>query len=221
MGFYQTMYAIFARPVRWLYRVKVVGLENVPAEGCILACNHTAFSDVLVVSAAAKRQVRYMAKKELFKIPLLGRLIAALGAYPVNRGGADVGSIKRTIGLLEAGELIGIFPQGTRHGFKDPRQTEIKGGIGMIAYHTHASVLPAFIDNKRGKTGIFRRNTVIFGRKIPYEELGFAEGGTKEYMNVSREIFRQVCAIKYGEDTVLMPPADNDGDRRKKSEAAE
>lgn len=209
MGFYETMYAIFARPVRWLYRVKVEGLENVPAEGCILACNHTAFSDVLVVSAAAKRQVRYMAKKELFKIPLLGRLISALGAYPVNRGGADVGSIKRTIGLLDEGELIGIFPQGTRHGYEDPRETEVKGGIGMIAYHTKSAVLPAFIDNKRGKTGILRRNTVTFGKLIPYEELGFTEGGAKEYMSVSEEIFRRVCAIKYGEDTVLTPPETN------------
>jgi len=206
MGFYQTMYSIFARPILWLYRVKVEGIENVPAEGCILACNHTAFSDVLVVSAAAKRQVRYMAKKELFKIPLLGRLISALGAYPVNRGGADVGSIKRTIGLLEGGELIGIFPQGTRRGYEDPRTTEVKGGIGMIAYHTHSAVLPAFIDNKRGKTGILRRNTVIFGKMIPYEELGFTDGGAKEYQAVSEEIFRRVCAIKYGEDTLLAPP---------------
>ena len=219
MGFYQTMYAIFARPVRWLYRVKVEGIENVPEGGCILACNHTAFSDVLVVSAAAKRQVRYMAKKELFKIPLLGSLISALGAYPVNRGGADVGSIKRTIGLLEEGELIGIFPQGTRHGKEDPRTTEVKGGIGMIAYHTHAAVLPAFIDNKRGKTGILRRNTVIFGKLIPYEELGFTDGGAKEYQAVSEEIFRQVCVIKYGPDTVLTPPANTRQNRGRKDKS--
>ena len=111
MSFYRTMYKIFAAPVRWVYRLQAVGVENIPQRGCILASNHTAFSDVLIISAAAKRQVRYMAKKELFKIPLLAQLITGLGAYPVNRGGADVGSIKRTIHMLEEGELIGIFPQ--------------------------------------------------------------------------------------------------------------
>ena len=94
MTFYETMYKIFAAPVKWLYRIKAVGTENIPEGGCIIAANHTAFSDVLVISAAAKRQVRYMAKAELFKTPLKP-LITALGAYPVSRGGADVGSTSR------------------------------------------------------------------------------------------------------------------------------
>ena len=201
MSFYKTMYKIFAAPVRWVYRLRSVGVENIPETGCILASNHTAFSDVLIISAAAKRQVRYMAKKELFKIPLLAQLITGLGAYPVNRGGADVGSIKRTIHMLEEeGELIGIFPQGHRHGRVDPRTTEVKGGIGMIAYHTKSDIIPAFVDSKRGKTGMFRRNTVIFGKPIPYDALGFVNGGVKEYQSAAELIFRKVCALKYGEE---------------------
>lgn len=200
MSFYKTMYKIFAAPVRWVYRLRSVGVENIPETGCILASNHTAFSDVLIISAAAKRQVRYMAKKELFKIPLLAQLITGLGAYPVNRGGADVGSIKRTINMLEEGELIGIFPQGHRHGRVDPRTTEVKGGIGMIAYHTKSDVIPAFVDSKRGKTGMFRRNTVIFGTPIPYADLGFVNGGVKEYQHAAEYIFKKVCALKYGEE---------------------
>jgi len=200
MSFYRTMYKIFAAPVRWVYRLQAVGAENIPQRGCILASNHTAFSDVLIISAAAKRQVRYMAKKELFKIPLLAQLITGLGAYPVNRGGADVGSIKRTIRMLEEGELIGIFPQGHRYGRKDPRTTPVKGGIGMITYHTKTSVIPVFLDSKRGKTGMFRRNTVIFGKPIPYEALGFAGGGSAEYQKVAETIFARVCALKYGGD---------------------
>lgn len=200
MSFYKTMYKIFAAPVRWVYRLRSVGVENIPETGCILASNHTAFSDVLIISAAAKRQVRYMAKKELFRIPLLAQLITGLGAYPVNRGGADVGSIKRTIHMLEEGELIGIFPQGHRHGRVDPRTTEVKGGIGMIAYHTKSDVIPAFVDSRRGKTGMFRRNTVIFGTPIPYADLGFVNGGVKEYQHAAEYIFKKVCALKYGEE---------------------
>ena len=202
MSFYNTMYKVFAPLVRALYRIETVGLENIPEGGVILASNHTAFSDVLVISAAANRQVRYMAKKELFRIPLLKQLITALGAYPVNRGGADVGSIKRTITMLESGELIGIFPQGTRQDRKDPRETEVKGGIGMIAYHTKSPVLPVFISNNRMKTGAFRKNTVTFGTVIPYEELGFEKGGSHEYQQCAETVFREVCALYYGKDTL-------------------
>ena len=202
MSFYDTMYKLFAPMVRALYRIETVGQENIPEGGVILASNHTAFSDVLVISAAANRQVRYMAKKELFRIPLLKQLITALGAYPVDRGGADVGSIKRTISMLESGELIGIFPQGTRQGKKDPRTTEVKGGIGMIAYHTKSPVLPVFISNNRMKTGAFRKNTVTFGAVIPFEDLGFEKGGSKEYQQCAETIFREVCALYYGSDSL-------------------
>ncbi len=201
------MYALLNPLVRLCYRLEIRGEENIPQDaGCILAANHTAFSDVLIVSAAARRQVRYMAKKELFKVPVLGSLIRAMGAYPVNRGGADVASIKHTIELVEAGEIIGIFPQGHRHGFEDPRETEVKGGVGLIEYHTKATVLPVYIDNKRGKTGIFRKNIVIFGKPIAFEELDFTPGGSKGYLNASREIFRRICALKFGENTTLAEP---------------
>ena len=203
MSFYRTMYKIFAPVVRWAYRLDTVHAENLPDTGCILASNHTAFDDVLIISAAARRQVRYMAKKELFKIPLLAQLITGLGAYPVNRGGADVGSIKRTIHMLEEGELIGIFPQGHRHGKMDPRTTEVKGGIGMIAYHTKSDVIPVFLDSRWGKTCIFRRNTVIFGKPIPYDELGFVNGGVKEYQYAAELIFKKICALKYGEEEAV------------------
>lgn len=150
-----------------------------------------------------------MAKKELFKIPLLSQLITALGAYPVNRGGADVSSIKRTIHMIEEGELIGIFPQGHRYGGVDPRTTSVKGGVGMIAYHTHASVLPVYVDSKRGKTGMFRRNTVIFGKPIPYEELGFVNGGVKEYQRAAETVFQKVCELKYGSDSTGIPATED------------
>lgn len=205
MSFYGTMYKVFAPIVRAVYRIEAVGKENIPEGGVILASNHTAFSDVLIISAAANRQVRYMAKKELFRIPLLKQLITGLGAYPVDRGGADIGSIKRTIAMLESGELIGIFPQGTRQGRKDPRTTEVKGGIGMIAYHTKSPILPVFLASKKMKTGLFRKNTVIFGNVIPFEALGFEKGGAKEYQQCAEMIFGEVCALRYGREAEQTP----------------
>ena len=81
MSFYTWFYKTFEPFVSWLYRIDAHGVENIPDGGAILASNHTSFSDVLVISAASKRQVRYMAKKELFKTPL-APLIKALGAFP-------------------------------------------------------------------------------------------------------------------------------------------
>lgn len=199
MSFYTWFYKTFEPFVSWLYKIDAHGVENIPDGGAILASNHTSFSDVLVISAASKRQVRYMAKKELFKTPL-APLIKALGAFPVDRGGADVKSIKYTISLIESGELVGIFPQGHRHGGEDPRKTEIKAGVGFIAYHTKAKIVPVFIENDRMKTGIFRKNHVTFGTPISFDELGFTKGGREEYMNASRIIFSHICAIKYGAD---------------------
>lgn len=200
MSFYQKFYNTFHTLVEKVYRIETVGRENIPEGGAILASNHTAFSDVIVISAASTRQVRYMAKKELFKIPLLAPLIKALGAYPVDRGGADVGSLKKTIGLVTEGELVGIFPQGHRYGGQDPRTTEIKSGVGMIAYHTKAVVVPVFVDSKSMKTKLFCKNTVTFGKPIAFEELAFKSGGRTEYMNASRIVFDRICAIKYGSE---------------------
>ena len=197
--FYRGIYKIFHRPVKALYRIKIEGEENIPAGGCILASNHTSVMDVLVLSASAGgRQIRYMAKSELFRIPLFCSLIRALGAYPVERGGADVRSIKTAISLIGDGEMLGIFPQGTRRSGVDPRETDVKAGVGLIAYQTKADVLPVFIDNKSRKTKLFHRNRVIIGPVISYGELGFERGGMNEYRAAAEHVFERICALGFG-----------------------
>ena len=197
--FYKAMYSIFARPIRWLWRVSSEGKENIPEEGCIIICNHTSFADVLVLEVAQKRQVFFMGKKELFKIPGLKQLISALGAFPVNRGGADVGSIKRTISEIQSGRMVGIFPQGTRLPKVDPRTTEVKGGVAMIAHRAGCKVVPAYIDNESGKTKVFKSNHVKFGSPITAEELEASVENHRDYQGMMEYAFSKVCELKYGE----------------------
>lgn len=196
MSFYQGIYKSFARPLRAIFRVQVAGSEKLPQKrGCILCANHTSLLDVLIISAGLNRQVRYMAKKELFKVPLLGSLITALGAYPVNRGGADVISIRKTIRLVEEGELVGIFPQGTRCPDVDPRETQVKHGAGMLTYHTKCDVIPVYIKTKNNKVRFFRKTELIVGDVLPYESMNFKTGGIQEYKMATEKIFAAVCAL--------------------------
>ncbi len=207
MSFFGFIYKVFHRPIRGLWRVSCEGTENIPETGCILVCNHTSFSDVLVLEIASTRQVFFMGKAELFKIPVLKQLISALGAFPVNRGGADITSIKRTISEIQSGKVVGIFPQGTRHPFVDPRETEVKGGVGMIAYRAKADVLPVFIDGAAGRTKIFRKNKVIFGKLIKFDEIPFEVDGKKDYEGATRYVFAKACELKYGEGNGMIPSA--------------
>ena len=195
MTFYEKFYNTFCPLVNRLWRIEVIGAENIPGGGAILASNHTSFADPIVISAAARRQVRYMAKKELFRTPL-APLIKVLGAYPVDRSGADVTSVKRTIGLVESGELVGIFPQGHRHPGKDPRETEIKHGVAMIAYRSGAPLVPVFIRTKGRRTRIFHKTEVIFGKPLSREDLGFSEGGRTEYAVAARILFDRICSLE-------------------------
>ncbi len=196
MSFYQSIYKLLARPLRAMFRVQVVGGEKLPQErGCILCANHTSMLDVLIISAGLNRQVRYMAKKELFKIPLFGKLITALGAYPINRGGADVASIRKTIRFVEEGQLVGIFPQGTRCPGVDPRKTQVKHGAGMLAYHTKCDVVPVYIQTKKNKARFFRKTRLLVGDILPYESLNFEQGGIQEYKAATEKIFAAVCAL--------------------------
>ncbi len=197
MGFYGFIYKVFAKPVRWLWRVTSEGTENIPEGGCMLICNHTSFSDVLALEVAQTRQIFFMGKKELFKIPGLKQLIIALGAFPVDRGGADITSIKRTIAEINSGKMVGIFPQGTRHPFVDPRTTEVKGGVSMIAVRAACPIVPVYIDSEAGRTKAFRRNHVIFGKPISPEELE-ASAPKRNYQAMTEYAFSKVCELKYG-----------------------
>ncbi|MBQ7474778.1 MAG: 1-acyl-sn-glycerol-3-phosphate acyltransferase [Clostridia bacterium] len=199
MKFFKVIRAILKWPIRWIFRIKSTGAENVPEGGVILAANHTAMPDVVAISVSTKRQVRYMAKVEAIRVPVIGRLLRACGAYPVDRGGMDVKSLKYTMKLIDSGEVIGIFPQGTRRPGLDPRTTEVKAGVGFIAYRTGADVVPVFLDSKKMRTAPFRRNRVIFGKVIKNEELGFEKGGLAEYEAAAKIIFDRICALKYGE----------------------
>lgn len=185
--------------LRRLLRVRDTGAENEPQTGGLIVCsNHTSMLDVIVLAIVLRRQLRYLAKAELFRVPLLSAVIRSCGAYSVDRGGSDVAAIKKTISLLREGESVGIFPQGHRYRGVSPRGTEIHYGVGMAAYHSQAAVLPVFIRTKNYKMRLFGRKEVVVGRPLTFEELAFTGGSTAEYRRASELIFSRILALEEG-----------------------
>ena len=200
-GAYKFIYTKLKWAFMLFYRLRFVGAENEPDEGPLLVCsNHISAADPFLVSAATRNQISYMAKKELFGVPIVGSILRSAGSFPVDRKGNDVGAVKKAIAILNGGGRVGIFPQGTRRPGEDPRKTDVKNGSAMIAARTGVDILPVFIHRKNNTPRLFRKTTVIIGKPIKFSELGYDPEKSGEYARISERIFDEIC--KLGEDFV-------------------
>ena len=194
---YRIIYPLFSGIVKLVLNIKVINTEKEPSDGGFLVCaNHTSGADPIVLSYAFKKnQVHFMAKKELFKIPLLAQLIKLLGAFPVDRAANDIGAVRKAITLIEEDKCMGIFPQGHRYPGEDPRKTKTKNGLALIATKSHADVVPCYIWRKKKKFKLFRRTYVIIGDRIPFEELNFNPEVAGEYVRITDIAFDKICTL--------------------------
>lgn len=198
MDFYKGLRKILGGLIRVVFRIHIHGNENEPMEGGYLAVsNHISFFDVITSAVALKRQIRFMAKKELFAIPLLGSLIKALGAFSVDRKGNPAAPIKKAISLLQSGEVVGMFPTGHRFaGVRfDTTKDDMKGGAAMACYRSKCRVLPMFISTKNDRVVIFRRIDIYVGKPIEFEEFGFDVGGNDEYMKATGLMYERIAEL--------------------------
>ena len=194
---YRFFYWLLAGAARKLYRVRVINHNNEPLDQhFIVACNHTAAADGVIICASMVNQIRFMSKKELFKVPLVGAFLRAIGCYPVDRKSSDITALRNTINLLKDKDCVGIFPQGTRIPRVNPASTEVKNGVGLIAARSGADVLPVCIKSKSGKTQMFRKNYLIIGKLIKNEEFDFENNkGSEGHQKVADRIFDEVCKL--------------------------
>ena len=198
-GLYKVVKFTLTYPMRFLCHMKVKGAENEPTpdQGTYLViANHRTWADPIYLCCALKhQQPHFMAKKELFKIPLLNLLIRALGAYPVNRGGADVGAIRHTIEMLKQGVCVGMFPQGHRYNGVDPRTTSVKTGAAMIAQKADVQVLPVFIKVKNNRHRFLCKKEIIVGKPVTMAELGYNPEAPGEFQRIADALFERVCEL--------------------------
>ncbi len=149
MSFYTSARRLLAGFFKRLYKIDASGAEKMPKDGPILVCpNHISLADVIIIGVDFERPIRFMAKAELFKTPIVRHVIKALGAFPVDRQHGDIGAIKKAQEILKDGEVLAMFPQGKRYKGDDPRNTQIKYGAAMIAKRTGSAVLPVCLQTK-------------------------------------------------------------------------
>ena len=194
---YRVIYAIFSGIVGFLFNIKVVNGDREPDDGGYVVCaNHVSATDPIALCYAfRKNQVFFMAKKELFKVPILAPLIKVMGAFPVDRGGSDVSAVKTAISLVNEKKSMGIFPQGHRYVGVDPRGTKTKNGVALIATKTGADILPCYIWRKKNKFKLFRRTYVIIGERIPFESLNYNPDASGEYARITDIAFNKICTL--------------------------
>lgn len=143
-------------------RVEVVGLYNMPQNGGIIVCsNHKSYIDPPFLTAYLNRRLSFMAKKSLFSNAFLGYILKKLRAFPVNRGGSDISAIKTAIEIVNNGNALLIFPEGTRS--KSGELLKFKNGASLIASKTNAVIVPVAIV---GSYKLFSKMKVIIGKPI-------------------------------------------------------
>lgn len=158
--------------VRVLFPYRIVGRENIPpagSGGLILCCNHISMFDPVWLLIGQRRHVFFMGKEELFRKRFPAWILRQIGAFPVLRGKGDAGALDEAEHILQAGEVMGIFPEGTRS--KTGEMQRFKSGTMVLAAKMRVPVLPVCLITKNQKVRPFRRTTVVFGPILTPEEL--------------------------------------------------
>lgn len=183
------------------YRVRVVGREHVPAGGAILAGNHVSYLDPALLWCVSPRPAHFVAKSELWNVGWLGYLLDHFWAFPVKRDTADREMIQTATALLQRGELLAMFPEGTRKRATDPQALgEAHGGVAFLALRADVPVVPVGIvgTDRALPPGAwmprFPRVTIWVGEPVWPSKF---EGGRKERMQaMTTEIMARIAQVR-------------------------
>lgn len=194
MSFYRFGRAIVKFGVFFKFRVKAVGIENIPKDGAaILAVNHSSNHDPVMVGITCPRDLKFMAKAELFKNKFIGGILLRLGAFPVHRGKGDLAAIKTALKIFNDGGMMLIFPEGGRG--KDGKARRAKPGVALIAQKSGVPVIPVHITGKYKYMG---RVTVNYGKPIPFEQYKGIRMNSEEIQSLADGILEEI--YKCGEE---------------------
>jgi 1-acyl-sn-glycerol-3-phosphate acyltransferase len=184
---------------------EVRGRDRIPRSGgLIVASNHVSFWDPPLVGTAAMRELHFLAKEELFRVPVMGALIRAYNAIPIRRGVADLSGLSRAIEVLKQGRALIMFPEGSR--MRDGELHPARPGVGMLAVNADCHIVPCYISGSRRPAKFLLRRErlrVWFGEAKHWRELaGDAADippGRALYQSVGDGVMREVATLKAGQ----------------------
>jgi 1-acyl-sn-glycerol-3-phosphate acyltransferase len=157
-------HTIFRIVFKVLWRRRVRGQEHVPLHGALLfASNHASFADPPLVGSSLSRPLYFMAKEELFKVPVFGWLIRRVNAFPIRRKEGDVGAFRTAQRILAAGGAMIMFPEGRRQ--KNGVLGNPKAGLGLLAVKSGVPVVPVYVHGTH-RLWRFPQVSVIFGAPL-------------------------------------------------------
>jgi 1-acyl-sn-glycerol-3-phosphate acyltransferase len=176
---------------------RLEGREHIPTSGAfILVCNHINWKDPPWLEFATNRAIRYMAKRELFGVPVIGFVLRAIGAFPVRRGEADRAALQTALAVLAAGQPLGFFPEG--HRSESGQLIRARTGVAYVAQHSGAQIVPvAVTGTRRARFGRFWRRDILFrvGEPFRVADLGVLSNDPQALADA---IMRRVA--------ILLPP---------------
>ncbi len=187
---YRVAYSFIPPLWKALFRMDIQGVEHIPLHGpVLLASNHRSNLDPFFLGVSFPRQIHFMAKAELWKVKTLGRIIETLGSFPVSRGSADRQAVRRTIEFLDAGAVVGMFPEGHRQ--RDGGFGHINPGFALFALREAVTTVPVVMEGTervfRGGLPRLPRVRVTFGRPLPAPPPGINKAQRSTAMTRSLE----------------------------------
>ena len=201
-AWYWSGYQISKLIARTLFSFRVVHPERILENGgAILAMNHQSFVDPPLAGICCKREIFFLARKTLFKWPVLGWVFPKINVVPLDRDGSDMGALKTVIKKIKEGNCTILFPEGTRT--RDGNLQLPRAGIGLVIAKTMAPVIPMRIF---GAYEAFPRNrklprrhpiTIVVGEPIIFTEEEVAGGGRDIYQKLSDRVMERIAAIQY------------------------
>lgn len=179
--------------INLLFKINVNGIENFPDKSAVIIySNHKSNWDPVIMCCVSKRPICFMAKKELFDIPVLGFIFRKINAFPVNRGTPDRKAIKKALNILDENKVLGIFPEGTRN--KGDAPTEPEPGIAYLAVKSKDTVLLPVAISSNYK--FFSSIDIIIGKPQKCSTLAQNKRiNSQKLKQISVEIFDEVSKL--------------------------
>ncbi len=172
-----------------LFRLKIIGKNNLPESGFIIASNHNSLIDPPLIGSSIKKPVYFMAKKELFQIPIFGEIISSTHAFPVNRETPELSSLKKAINLLKSGKVLLIFPEGTRKS-----TSRIHRGVAFLAHKSNVPVVPSKIYNNQDIFKL-RQLKYVIGKPVKFMLPSDKRACSKTYSQFSSQIMENINSL--------------------------